>query len=171
MGTSVKMVVNLGPIIAFLFMQQAIAEPTEENPCPDHWIKGDWVGLGCLLFNTTTKYSFEDAFAQCQDQDSTLLEIHFQEQLDFIQMEIASISDHEGTSFDWWTAGTDLGKEGRWMWLGSLSSVPDFLWHTGYPRLLTDHNCLLIENSFNYEGYDYKCSYNAVPICQRNTLI
>merc|ERR1711894_743247 len=156
---SAKMVVDFKLLILFLFTHQGIALPTEKNPCPDLWIQGTWVGLGCLLFNTTQTYSWEEAFAYCQSENSALLEIQFEEQLDFLVMELEAIADHEGIAYHWWTAGTDLGKEGRWMWQGSLSHVPDFLWYnSSYPRNSTVYNCLALEPAWNYLGYDSICN-------------
>ena len=163
--------VNCKHLIIFIFIQLGAADPPETNPCPDHWIQGTWVGLGCLLFNTTQKYSWEDAFAYCQKENSTLLEFHFQEQYDFLLMEIVALADQEGTKEYWWTAGTDLGKENRWLWLGSLSPVPDFVWYPSYPKISTTSNCLFFEPSWGYAGRDYSCDYDAMPICQKmNTL-
>ena len=156
-------------ILIYLFIQKINAEPTDtKTTCPELWVEATKVGMGCLLFNTTTGYSWEDAYSYCQQENSTLLEIQFQEQFYFLTVYLDSLGDNEGVGYNWWVGGTDLGKEGRWIWLGSLSPVPEFLWQSGYPRNDSKLNCLMFEDAWNYAGYDYRCRYHAMPICQKN---
>ena len=157
-------------ILVCVHLVLGVAETSDENPCPELWVQGTWVGLGCLLFNTTQKYTWEGALAYCQNEDSNLVEIQFQEQLDFLIMELDVLADHEGSEYEWWTAGTDLGKEGRWMWQGSLSPVPQFLWYSSHPNDNNEHNCLMLESGWNYAALDYDCQYTAMPICQKHMI-
>ena len=43
----------------------------------------------------------------CQVQNSTLLAITSEEQISFVKMELNVIADHDGTTHDWCTSGTD----------------------------------------------------------------
>ena len=63
--------------------------------------------------------------------------------------------------------GTDIGREGGWYWANSLLPVEDFMWHSGTPNCGTDCNCMIIANSYNYEGNDYNCQNKLYPICQK----
>ena len=135
--------------------------------CPDRWIEDSLYGMGCLLMNSSRGYSWEDASAHCQQENSSLVELWFPEQSDFLLRMLTLLAGQEGRSHNWWVAGTDLGREGRWLWQGSLAPVPDFVWHYGYPRYDTSLNCLMLEDAWNYAGYDYNCTYKAMPICQR----
>jgi hypothetical protein len=102
--------------IALLSQCQAFFTETTifENPCPKHWIQATWVEMGCLLFNSTTAYTWEEANNYCQDKENaSLVEIYTEEQHEFLKMELNLLSDHEGGKA-WRTAGTDIGNEGMW---------------------------------------------------------
>ena len=82
--------------------------------CPQHRVDGTLTGLGCLLFNSTTVYTWEGANSYCQaKENATLVEIWTSPQSDSIASELMLLEDHEekGT---WWTGVTDFGREGDW---------------------------------------------------------
>ena len=135
--------------------------------CPDHWIDASLSGLGCLFFNSTAAVSWEDALSWCQhpDNDALLLEIWSELQLDFIRSELMLLQDN-GVDNDWWTGGTDLGREGRWFWIGTLATVGDFVWQSNEPNGGTGENCLELR-SFNFLGNDYACFNERYFKCQR----
>ena len=140
--------------------------------CPDHWIDASLSGLGCLYFNSTAAVSWEDALSWCQhpDNNALLLEIWSELQLEFIRSELMLLQDN-GVDNDWWTGGTDLGREGHWFWIGTLATVGDFLWNksTNEPNGDTVENCLALWNStnFNFRGNDCRCYNEQYFICQR----
>ena len=35
---------------------------------------------------------------------------------------------------NWWSSGTDVGRNGVWLWATSCNPVPDFVWIPGYPH-------------------------------------
>merc|ERR1719452_327045 len=87
----------------------AVCIQVEEDPCPAAWTQATWVGMGCLLFNSTATYTAEQAIVYCQQaENSTLVELQTEEQLEFLQMELIALEAHEGTR-RWWTSGTDMG--------------------------------------------------------------
>ena len=123
---------------------------------------------GCLFFNSTT---WLEAAELCQhpDNNASLVEIWSELQLDFIRSELMFLQDN-GVGYDWWTGGTDLGREGHWYWAGSLATVGDFIWYTNQPNDGTKGNCLWLEDSPNYEflGADAGCiAYSKYFICQK----
>ena len=64
--------------------------------CLEHWVDASSAGLGCLLFNNTSKLSWEDASNYCQDdEDAKLLEISNSLQMDFVRSELALIYDYD----------------------------------------------------------------------------
>ena len=94
------------------------AEAKQENgsqgSCPQHWVDGTLTGLGCLLFNSTTTYTWEEANNYCQaKENATLVEIWTSPQSDSIASELMLLEDHEDKG-TWWTGGTDIGREGDW---------------------------------------------------------
>ena len=149
-----------------------VEEQPHSNPCPNQfWVDASMTGLGCLLFNSTTSYSWERANDYCQVQENaTLLEIWTELQLEFVQNELFFLTDHE-ESRDWWTSGTDQGREGHWYWASSLSPVADFVWDENQPDSASgkQQNCLALVDTFLFRGHDIMCdgeAYLVFPICQ-----
>merc|ERR1712179_694422 len=133
-----------------------MAEETMSNPCPEKWTQATWVDLGCLLFNTTKSYTWEQAAVYCQSSNlnSTLVTFQDEEQMEFIQMELEALEEAVGAR-DWWTSGTDITREGQWVWLSSLTPVPEFVWHSGQPAGGVNENCLMLSASSNYAAHDF----------------
>ena len=98
--------------------------------------------------------------------NSSLVEITTEIQMDFIQM-VMGVIEHEGPRH-WWTAGTDVGINGKWFWAASLAPVEDYVWHAGYPNDVTglSRNCMMLRSSWK-EGYNQICDFTgAYPLCQ-----
>ena len=83
--------------------------------CPETWIDGSAVGLGCLLLDSSQDLTWDEANNFCQfTNNATLLEILTEEQLVFTQLELTQLAEEEGGQ-NWWTSGTDVGRNGVWM--------------------------------------------------------
>ena len=149
-------------------------EQPQSNPCPNQlWVDASMTGLGCLLFNSSTSYTWEKANDYCQVQENaTLLEIWTELQLEFVQNVLFFLTDHE-ESRDWWTSGTDQGREGHWYWASSLSPVADFVWNEDQPDGGIDQNCLALLDTYLFRGHDMNCDLTdssqspIFPICQK----
>ena len=136
-----------------------------DSTCPIPWVDGTLLDLGCLLFNSTKEYTWEEASVNCQQEaNATLVEIWTEAQLDFIRMELRMLAGGRG----WWISGTDFGREGSWNWAVSSASVGDFIWQTNQGNDGFHQNCLYLEPSYDYLGNDYPCTVSFNPICQRN---
>ena len=146
--------------------QHVREEVSKETLCPDSWIDAMSSGSGCLYFNSTADVTWEEAANWCQLYNASLLEIWLKLQLDFIRSELMFLQDN-GVSRDWWTGGTDLGREGHWSWIGSLGPVADSIWYPGQPSGGTAENCLHLPVSYGFLGHDVGCSYDRAFICQR----
>ena len=138
-----------------------------EPPCPHSWVDANWMQLGCLLFSSSTGYGFEDASNYCQENNATLIEIQTEAQREFITMELYALEAHEDKR-RWWTAGTDLGVEGRWVWMISLTPVGSFMWMETQPNNGLEGNCLYLYPNNDYLGADDDCRSLHYPICQSN---
>merc|ERR1712037_518113 len=135
-----------------------LSQSQETSNCPEKWLDASFVDMGRLYFNTTQEITWEDANAICQGSNSTLIDISTEMQMGFLQMELDVIANAEGTNHHWWTAGTDLGIEGRWIWATTLTVVEDFVWMSdSYPTENLNHNCLSLSSSYGYLGYDTDC--------------
>ena len=139
--------------------------------CPDKWFDASFVDMGCLFFNNTAAVTWEEANVICHKySNSSLVEIQSEMQMNFLKMELDAIASAEDVSRLWWTAGTDIGFEGQWIWITSLTKVEDYVWHPGHPRLningsISISNCLSLRPR-DYDGYDIGCENRDNPICQ-----
>ena len=155
--------------LAFCTLNRIFAEEisSENNPCPKNWVQATWVDMGCLLFNSTQTYTWEEASVYCQTEaNATLVEIETEDQFEFLQMEM-EVFEGQLNSHSWWVGASDIGLEGRWIWMRSLTSVNDFIWHSSQPNIGTRGNCLHIYSGYGYEGDDDPCTYKYYPICQQ----
>ena len=121
--------------------------------------------MGCLLFKPSTAYSWDQANNHCNlEADSSLVEILTPEQHEYIIMELQLLADN-GKKHDWWTSGTDVGKQGRWFWAQSLQLVEQFVWGDDEPNTPTN-NCMFLSAARNFMVFDRNCASEMYPICQ-----
>merc|ERR1712012_514684 len=126
--------------------------------CPDHRLDVSFMEMGCLFFNNTAAVDWEEANVVCKlTPNATLVDIQSEMQMGFLQMELDMVEGIEGAAHSWWTAGTDVGIEGQWFWVTTLTEVGDFVWHSGEPTVTTAGNCLYLVSSWGYEGGDMNC--------------
>ena len=126
--------------------------------CPDNWLDASFMEMGCLFFNNTAAVNWEEANMVCKKYSkSTLVDIQLEMQMGFLQMELDLIANTEGTTRRWWTAGTDMWREGRWIWITTLTAVEDNVWSPGQPGDTKHLNCLALHPSYGYLGYDEDC--------------
>ena len=69
----------------------------------------------------------------------------------------------------WWTSGTDQGREDRYVWMGSLAAVGDFIWFQNEPAGGTENNCLCLSRDHGYFADDCPCNLSTTVICQKVT--
>merc|ERR1711934_224596 len=144
-----------------------LSQSQETSNCPEKWLDASFVDMGCLFFNSTQGATWEDANSVCQRSNSMLVDISTEVQIGFLRMELDVIANAEGTIHEWWTAGTDLVIKGRWIWATTLTAVEDFVWVDDFhPHSNLDWNCLALEPSYGYLGFDYDCDVKYFPICQ-----
>ena len=107
----------------------------------------------------------------CQkEKNATLLELQDKEQLLFMGGMLNEIGGIHNRYYKYWTAGTDLAREGRWIWQGSLTPVPSEIWHNGFPMYGITHNCmeLIPVYKFSWDMMDEVCLEKKFTICQKN---
>ena len=130
-----------------------------------------FAGLGCLLFNNTSKLSWEDASNYCQDdEDAKLLEISNSLQMDFVRSELALIYDYDSSTKYWWTSATDQGREEEWYWASSGAPVPELVWGSSPPSGITRFNCMVLARHQDFYADDQVCTRDdlASAICQKH---
>ena len=140
-------------LLSILLTFCALINPSLSNEdvgaCPDgDWKDAGFLGLGCLLWSSQHTHSWEAANEFC--------------------FEITDFIGNAAFSRDWWTSGSDWGREGRWYWTSSLNPVPDFVWKSGQPDGGVEENCLLIKVNLGEVdmAQDDSCDSYGYHICQ-----
>ena len=124
--------------------------------------------MGCLLFNSTAAATWDQANANCFiEEQASLLSLETEAQHEFVKMELAFLAEHEGQK-NWWTSGTDKGREGRWYWASSVAPVDHFLWEDGQPDDGIAANCLALGYGHDYRANDNYCITEHYPICEKS---
>merc|ERR1712012_1314358 len=72
MGSSIMNRASLGISCFFLF--GAVHPGEAARNCPNGWVDGTYVGMGCFLFNASQKYILDDAQSYCQGVENATLE-------------------------------------------------------------------------------------------------
>ena len=135
--------------------------------CPEGWVDAHFADdMGCLLFNTSKTYNWELANNYCNiEVNASLVEIVTPEQHEYVIMELELLADN-GHNHNWWTSGTDIGKQGRWYWTQSLALVEEFVWAVSEPNNPA-YNCIYLSGgSDHFMAKDMSCAYGYYPICQ-----
>merc|ERR1712126_358376 len=146
-----------------------LEEETRGN-CPDGWFDTGLFGgrMGCPLFNSTASYTWDRANEYCYSQEGELVEIRQPQEMEFLMSYLLTLENHE-TAYDWWTAGMDVGREGRWIWPSSLANVQSYVWDVddAEPDGGARQNCLILGHKYSYKGHDWECEKTLKPICQK----
>ena len=132
----------------------------QKTQCPESWIYARHLKLGCLLHHQEGM-SWFDATKFCKNQfNAHLIEIHTKAQFDF------AVDQFKASS--WWSGGTDVFREGDWIWSHSLLPVPDFVWNSGQPDNSSINLDYLCFNTGSRQfGSDCSSSYDrGFPVCQ-----
>ena len=132
--------------------------------CPNNWINAISTNMGCLYIKRITKVTWDTAKKICDDnQNAFLVEILTKDQMDFIVKVLGSIDG--GGNF--WTGGTDEGREGQWYWTTSKKALEDFVFDRTQPNQGNSANCMILGEGYGgFLGADEPCSVRAIPICQ-----
>merc|ERR1712126_39962 len=141
-------------------------EKETRGNCPDGWFDTTLFGgtMGCLLFNSSTGYTWDKANEFCYNQRAELVEIRHSQEMELVINYLKQLETHE-TKYNWWTSGTDAGREGRWNWPSSWSNVENYIWYSGQPNGGAIQNCLRLDYSWSYTGNDWDCAGSYRPIC------
>ncbi|XP_060066712.1 macrophage mannose receptor 1-like [Ylistrum balloti] len=119
----------------------------------------------CLRFVKREK-SWNDANTECTNQGGQLLQIHSQQDQDFVYQSLKSLHWSDAGA---WIGATDRVSEGHWSWTDG-SPVQYGHWNRGEGphHNTTNENCAMI-NVDDGMWYDYNCGsviYNQAYICQ-----
>ncbi|XP_071150269.1 perlucin-like protein [Mytilus edulis] len=129
--------------------------------CQNGWLKNE---TNCYFFSNDAM-NWNDAKSVCESYGSMLVEVLSSCELDFLKA-TATVYD---SSF--WLGGTDIEKEGDWIWSTSQTDITFNDWHVGQPDNWNDQeHCLLMTLEFNLEWADRSCTDINRFICEKNLL-
>eukprot|EP00091_Calanus_sinicus_P015047 TRINITY_DN32926_c0_g1_i1.p1 TRINITY_DN32926_c0_g1~~TRINITY_DN32926_c0_g1_i1.p1 ORF type:complete len:203 (-),score=49.59 TRINITY_DN32926_c0_g1_i1:56-631(-) len=115
--------------------------------CPSGWVDASNVGMGCLFYiweEGRTAASYASAVSSCAQGPygefcpscgtgaGHLLEILTVEQHQYV-VDLLNTAEFD-TTVQFYTAATDMNREGQWYWSHSLVDVEDFVWQGGWPQ-------------------------------------
>ena len=133
------------PLLAISFTVCTSLPASENGPCQSSWVDGSLANMGCLLFHTDGFMAWDDAAAFClAQQGSKLVSIETEQQMELMSLVLGFLAHH-----NWWTSGTDRGREGEWYWASTLNQVHldllfvgSYIWPTDEPSEGIEANCL-----------------------------
>ena len=151
--------------------------------CPDPWVNANAVGLGCLLFDHTTRSGWQQSQEYCSGLGGRLVEWDSSAQYDFLNARLVETFFVNGVN-RWWigAAGTanddapenatENATEGMWAWASSSQELPDdFPWGWNQPEDDSYSNCVALQDNWQMEpsftGDDARCTSYLPHICQR----
>ena len=78
---------------------------SSEAVCPDTWVDGSLVSMGCLLFHTEGFLTWDDASAFCltQHERARLVAIETEQEMEFMTLVLGFLGHH-----NWWTSGLSM---------------------------------------------------------------
>ncbi|KAK3083522.1 hypothetical protein FSP39_024687 [Pinctada imbricata] len=99
----------------------------------------------------------------CEQYDAALVEIHDQQEQNFIAS-ICQLSD------GFWIGGTDAATEGEWRWGRSGEKITFEAWLQDEPNSSGNEDCIMIHGNRNYEWIDLNCDALRNFICERKYI-
>eukprot|EP00091_Calanus_sinicus_P006654 TRINITY_DN17361_c0_g1_i1.p1 TRINITY_DN17361_c0_g1~~TRINITY_DN17361_c0_g1_i1.p1 ORF type:complete len:169 (-),score=32.01 TRINITY_DN17361_c0_g1_i1:61-540(-) len=138
------------------------------SSCPHGWYDGTSEGLGCVLFNGDSAYTWNSAQEYCHtEEESNLVEVFTPEQQEFLTEMAYQIEMFSGVARDWWIGATDVASEGQWIWPHQPKAAEYTARHGGEPNNGATYNYAYMENSYEYQWADAQDTSSMYPICQK----
>ncbi|XP_060066031.1 perlucin-like [Ylistrum balloti] len=119
-----------------------------------------------ILF-PTLKMSWKGSMAYCQLLGARLIETDTKQKDKFVR----SIAKTIPGIFHVWTAGSDVKKEGKWVWMNSGLPIRTYEnWQPGQPDNNSGNDleahCLALAPWFGYAWTDLACSFRGAAVCE-----
>ncbi|KAH8353089.1 hypothetical protein KR084_008802, partial [Drosophila pseudotakahashii] len=122
------------------------------------------IGSGYYLIVKGVKRNWYDAFETCGQMEANLFGPESLEQFNLVAQHL---NERNPTSY--WTAGTDLAKQGKHVWFSDKKPVPSNLWGPGQPdNRNNNEHCdeLKFHEGGWFELNDAPCTSGGYLICE-----
>ncbi|XP_039449697.1 perlucin-like protein [Culex pipiens pallens] len=123
--------------------------------------KGKYVAM-------TEKKTFLEAWRACQFFGLQLASVRTKAENELLRNLVVQ-PEHSASTF--WLAGTDLGWEGRWIWITNNSPLVIFSnWAFGNPDNSNNQDCMIVGSNANDPTMwdDVQCTDKHKYICEKN---
>ncbi|XP_053948569.1 C-type lectin 37Db-like [Anastrepha ludens] len=123
------------------------------------------IGNQYYLVNTGVKMNWFEAALVCRTYDSDLVTIETVDEMNALSFYL--IANGHGDKY-FWTSGSDLGVEGKFMSLSNGRPMTYAKWSGGQPdNAGNNEDCVHIWNVNNiFHMNDYPCTGQGYPICE-----
>lgn len=124
--------------------------------------KPDWNTYNSFCYKVSDELAtFYRANSSCISEGAGLISIEDSDELDFLD---TILEDGEKV----FVGMTDIGEEGRWVWMDGSIPTLDPLWHSIYPSGGVEHNCA--EYVQNHGFHDRSCDESRKYVCKYSLL-
>ena len=155
-STSVEQVLD-GVILELKDVEQVAERNKKILSCDDGWKSF----LDHCYFFSSEAMTWDKALEFCQNNESSLLEIDMDEEVQFI-LDTPTAANHL------WLGAHDRAEEGQFTWQSSKRPVLPHLWSKNEPNNHGNEDCVEIYNHHEGRLNDNKCSRNFTFACEKN---
>ena len=141
------------------FLRDNLGEKNCSMQCPSEFIHRN-VELKSCYFFSKTKMTWPDARDDCIRRGSYLVAVQSKQEDDFLRGILVTKEDA-----DHWMGGSDLLKEGQWVWHQSGEQFTYTNWFPGQPDNSRGEACLMYWNDIKWNDAD--CSMQYIYICEK----
>lgn len=125
-------------------------------------------GQSCYHVGNRNPQTWKQAKEKCKLLNSSLAEVESKEENSFL-VELAAKMTSESELYGVYLGGSDLAKEGEWLWVGSQRKIFDvFNNFKGYqPDGRRRENCLHLIRKYSWNWNDIPCDTRLSYICEK----
>ncbi|CAH1795874.1 unnamed protein product, partial [Owenia fusiformis] len=131
--------------------------PQDAGPCPKDWVH---YMSSCYKFeNVTVNWPMAERHCRAIHPESTLLSVETQQENEFI-IAYRDYNGAEWTSPWWWAGGTDMEREGSWMWIGTRKPITFHYWikpGAGQREDEENSDCMYYTSNGDHRWDDWNC--------------
>ncbi|CAC5391770.1 unnamed protein product [Mytilus coruscus] len=147
---------------------------TDSLQCQNGWLKNE---NKCYYFSDD-KTNWNDAKSICESYEGMLVEVISSCELDFLKTKATGYSSyniyygyvylHKVSFIAFWLGGTDIEKEGNWIWSTSQTDITFNDWGLHQPSNTNGkEHCVQMKREYNLKWNDDPCMLGTRFICEK----